>query len=362
MAVGAGVTLTRPGPRSQWSVAAPGSTAPAISISCVAATVCMALGGSPNEGNAGFEEWNGRSWVALPSPPTGQASGAFTGPTDISCTSPRFCAAVGGFTLVDSLEQVAVVETWNGQAWATPDTPVSTAEAGGTISLTDISCVTPTFCMAVGGEPGAPHEGARSPKSGMGAKWSAVPTPSEQGSANLDTVSCTSTDFCLAEGVTEIDTASTVETEPISDTWNGSSWAQTSAPLPMPQDLAGLSQLALSCGSATQCVSVWSSRCPVIRFGGPTGCSMTEGTPALSQMWNGSTWRLVPIPNPSPSSGNSNLVSDIACATGDDCVAVGIAALTATVNGSVVAGIDRVGLIESWDGSRWTAELEPSSN
>jgi hypothetical protein len=99
----------------------------------------------------------------------------------------------------------------------------------------------------------------------------------------------------------------------------------------------------IGCG---HCLSVWSSTWPMVREGGPTPAN--DGFEADSQLWNGSSWSAVTMPNPSPASGQFNFLSDESCVDASDCVVVG-----ATTN------VGSTRLIESWNGSTWMVDSIP---
>ncbi len=353
--VGDGVTLVRPDPTAQWSEAAVGRSPDLGSISCIAAGTCLAIGSSGTTGN--FERWDGESWTTLPVPP-GPTAGSpfFVPPTDLSCVDTSFCVGVGGYTFVagniSGPLQVAVIERWTRGAWSAPlllNPELPTDHS----AVFDVSCVSASFCMAVGDRLQL-HEQALSrawdqtfAEAWDGARWSSVPTPSEDGSAVLQSVSCTSSDFCLAVG--SVEPATSGPSGVIADVWNGSSWvAGTTTP-----ELRGVRDLSSSvstlvCTSQARCLATWSSTWAITRFGGPTPVDAEFS--AASQLWNGSSWKPVPMPNPRPASGQSNILFDESCVTSQACVAVG----------TTTDGINRRSLIESWDGSRWTIDPFPN--
>ena len=70
----------------------------------------------------------------------------------------------------------------------------------------------------------------------------------------------------------------------------------------------------------------------------------------LAEQWNGTSWRILPIPNP-PGMAVSGLLG-VACASSSACMAVGASTTT--------AGAART-LAERWDGTRWTVQTTPHS-
>lgn len=297
-----------------------------------------------SDSGALFEQWDGQSWTSLPAPPTGKIINGqpVTPPTSLSCTSTSFCAAVGGYMANRNLDGglSAVVETWDGQAWAAPQTPVSSSS-----ELSDVSCVGSTFCMAVGKQQPTGGQIEALSESWDGSQWASIPMPAQSGSSLLQSVSCMSANFCLAAGTSEPSDAgqSGDQTEVIAEVWNGSSWTTAASPRSFGHDLS-LSQPVLDCMAQSQCLVVWSSTWPVASQGGPT--PPDAGFSAVSQLWNGTEWSSVPIFNPDPASSGFNVFYDESCASATDC----------TVVGSTIKGANRSSAIESWDGSQWTVE------
>src|SRR5579875_2261649 len=99
------------------------------SVSCAAATTCVAVGG-------GFADWwNGTTWLAM----------ASQGGAGVSCPSVRYCVAVGSQESGDTPQPYAA--KWNGTIWKDMTVPPITGEGGG---LNSISCTGITSCIAVG--------------------------------------------------------------------------------------------------------------------------------------------------------------------------------------------------------------------
>ncbi len=342
-----GVTFTRPGPQAQWATASQPQTNPIASVSCVSGTECMGVG---NDGQtATFSQWNGASWTELPAP-TGTINGQSPIPSQVSCTALNFCVAVGGS--IDNPStfaggETAVIERWDGLAWAAPETPVLATTHPGNVIFWSVSCVSSVFCMAVG-QTEQIHTLA---EEWDGSQWRTTPTPPvDDPSAGLESVSCTSAEFCFALGTQESSDAgpSEPETTIIAEVWNGSSWAKVPAPIPF-GGILSLSRSALACTSPSQCSAVWSSTWALERQGGPTPAH--AGFPAVSQLWNGSSWSVLSMPNPTSSSGQFNILYDESCSAAIDCVAAGT-----TADGYTSPTM----LIESWDGSRWTEDQVPT--
>src|SRR5215470_9085058 len=124
-----------------WQARRSGQIDALAGVSCRSAARCMAAGFYINRSDRGVtlaEAWNGRRWRQRPTP----TPVPFDGLSDISCTGPAFCMAVGG----------GFAERWNGTRWRTVKAPPS----GG---LESVSCASATRCMAVGGGAAAAWNG-----------------------------------------------------------------------------------------------------------------------------------------------------------------------------------------------------------
>jgi hypothetical protein len=164
-------------------------------VSCTSVRFCMAVGSSG--ALTLVEQWNGSTWHMARSPNPRSNSDALDA---VSCTSPSFCAAVGSF----SAGSRTLVEQWNGTRWARSPSPnVGPAQTG----LMGVSCVGTQFCEAVG----IANEGWPLPQfihtfvvAFNGSTWTHVPSPNGTTVRNagnyLNAVSCSSRQFCIAVG------------------------------------------------------------------------------------------------------------------------------------------------------------------
>ena len=150
------------------SVPDPGSDGFLYDVSCASPTFCMAVGSIQVNG-AGWasgltEAWDGASWLVVPSPnyPEDDLGPGFIGGGILisdSCVSAQACVAVGyggGGVNSSSLSYpiLAVVETWDGDAWSLTPTPAPVEPAGGgRADLRGVSCVpdaNDARCVAAG--------------------------------------------------------------------------------------------------------------------------------------------------------------------------------------------------------------------
>ena len=276
-------------------------------VSCASASSCEAGGDfqvqmTSNDPKALAEGWDGNAWQLQHAvAPRGATYNTLSA---ISCVSASFCEAVG-MHFDSAGNQVNLAETWNGHSWVIQATPNSTSQFGAVDnSLYDVSCASAQFCEAVGAGNGATTE------MWNGTSWTAQDRP---GASDVDPqrVSCASTSFCLsADAFGHV------------DTWDGTSWSVGPA-------VAGFSHVSsISCLSATFCEVV--------------GEGLSGQNAAV---WNGTSWAGQATPGPASASFNS-----VSCTTASSCEAVG----QNFQNGQVVT------LAESWDGTAWTIQSSPN--
>jgi hypothetical protein len=164
-------------------------------VSCTAAEACVAVGKYVN--SAGHvvtlaERRSGTEWAVQTTPnPTGSTSSSLSG---VSCTSTTACTAVGSAN-IEGKEFPALVERWNGTAWAIQETP--SPKEGKESSLSGVSCTSAEACSAVGS-----HSGLSLVEQWNGKAWAIEEAPNPTGATNigLSGVSCTSSGFCVAAG------------------------------------------------------------------------------------------------------------------------------------------------------------------
>jgi hypothetical protein len=135
-------------------------------VSCVSTSFCLALTGTA------AEIWNGRAWR------TGaRLRGSFgygPGITAVSCASTKACMAVGNYLTSggpQGYEGFNVAEWWNGSSWRW----LSPAGAGG--GLADVSCTSPTRCMAAGLVPSGLVSQHTLAERWTGSRWQLLATP-----------------------------------------------------------------------------------------------------------------------------------------------------------------------------------------
>src|ERR1039458_1589348 len=93
------------------------------------------------------EQWNGSAWTQV----TGAKVTGSTGTklNDVSCLSATFCTAVGFSTT--AANQMPLAEIWNGTAWSI--TTIAVLPTGASAAtLAGVSCVSGSWCMAAGNQ------------------------------------------------------------------------------------------------------------------------------------------------------------------------------------------------------------------
>jgi hypothetical protein len=354
---------------SAWSAQSAPSPAgasfvPLNAVSCASARSCEAVGGymesgSPNEHKTLEEAWNGKAWALQPA--TGPAGATDNSLGGVSCVSGTFCVAVGSYTDSDG-DTVNLAEIWNGTSWRITSVPTLAAQnAAVDEGLDSVSCVSASFCQAVGsGQDGS-----------FAALWNGtswtVQTITSPGVGALE-VSCATVDFCMS-----VDGSGNV------NTWNGSSWSAGSS-------VPGFRVTSLSCLSASFCEVVgegptgenatawdgtsWTDQAtpgPVSNSFDSVSCSAADSCEAVGQMldsgdqvvplaevWDGTAWTIQPTPDPAAAQETESPLTSVSCASASSCTAVGNYQSASLANYG-----ERQTLAEVWDGTSWSIATTP---
>jgi len=237
---------------NEWKVVpSPGGVESLSGVSCTTFYSCMAVGD-------GAESWNGRAWSIVPTAVLPGIGGSHL--NRVSCVSDGFCAAVGQQTRSNCSAgpscTEALSETWNGREWS-----IVPGAGGAGQFRQDVSCVTLRFCVNVGIRNTATGPEEQRIQSWNGTDWSDVPHPepktpcTELCSAPEDEVltgvSCVSATFCVAVGW--VDFAHGYSISSLVESWNGKEWSF----VPSPNGAGGSTHLnGVSCVSADRCVAV----------------------------------------------------------------------------------------------------------
>ena len=318
----AGATYTSPATvsASSWStmantVTAPGAGSEAGAVSCVTSVFCVAVTGNGGQdagyyGGQGYAElWNGTTWSSMTLPTVPGAS--TTTLIGVSCVTTSYCVAVGQATGPEAL-----IEQWNGTIWT-----VVTTSLGSAVDLRSVSCTSQNFCSAVG-DTGGTEPGLPVAAQWNGSTWSAqtMSLPGFDVSGSLDSTSCTTPSFCMAVGFGQ---NSSSQNGGLAYSWNGSSWTFSA----IYSNALQFVPYAVSCAGLDFCAA-----------GG------ANGAVNLVTFWNGSAWS--PAQNvPSPSAG---ALYGISCFSPTSCTAVGSSGSSGT-NTQVL----------TWNGQSWTQVGQP---
>jgi hypothetical protein len=184
----------------------------------VSAADCSSLTSCEVAGTYGTEtasmllaSWNGRKFTPQGGP-AGFADSRYGAVADLSCASPRSCAAVG------SIGSWSFLAVWNGKTW----TPTKRTAPYSYYDLSGVSCAAADSCVAVG----ALVSGAVS-LVWNGTKWliAGVPGIGPGLSGGFYDVSCPKADRCVATGDYNNDVSPLWWT--LAGYWNGRSWKVT---------------------------------------------------------------------------------------------------------------------------------------
>jgi hypothetical protein len=217
---------------------------------------------------------------------------------------------------------------WDGSSWETIPSPnVESAQAH---ILSDVACVTPSDCWAVGSLITGSFRVRTLVMRWDGTSWEMAEAP-EIGSDpwnGLNDVTCVSASECWAAGFNTTGTASTLIMR-----WDGSTWELHDSPNPGAQ---GNVLHGVTCVSASDCWAVGSSS------------SDAAAKHTLALHWDGAAWEA--SASADALGAQESVLSGVTCVSTSDCWAVGHS----------FNGVNRQSLIERWDGNAWTAVVSPN--
>ena len=343
-------------------------------VSCSTPTACTAGGSYDTASHLGrpvAAGWGGRSWHRQAVPARVGASVA-SGLVGVSCASARTCIAVGYGTATTG-ESTTLAERWDGSRWRIQRSPVP----AGTVSagLSGVSCPSPRTCTAVGQFFNSGQRELPLAERWDGTRWRIQPVPSPAGArrgAELSAVSCPSADRCFAVGQYFTKSGSVA----LGETWKGGRWTVQ----PLPGAVTNTYLLGVTCVTPRACVAVGSYGTEIwngtswrfVPMATPTGgqvislngvsCTSASACTAvgsyftrnagplnLAETWNGTAWRVQATPN--PMAQGRNQLNSVSCTSPRACTAVGVdAASDFSPPG---------GFAEAWDGTRWRLQATP---
>jgi hypothetical protein len=278
-------------------------------VSCASATFCVAVGLEAGKGKKTLVEmWNGSKWSVMPSQNPGKGN-ILEG---VSCSGTMSCVAVGSTWEYSFDSTSTLVESWDGTSWTVVPSP-DVASGNG---LRDVSCTSPTFCVAVGTDENTPTTTQTLVEAWDGSSWTVTPSPNASGFDNLDRISCTSPTNCVAVG--------SYSGQTLVETWDGTNWTITPSPN---NGTNGSVLIGVSCPSASFCVAV----------------GVGDGDGTLTETWDGTSWMVVPSPSPGK---ERNILDAVSCTSTTNCVSTGYLQNKAKLAVQT--------LVESWDGTNWS--------
>jgi hypothetical protein len=300
-------------------------------ISCVLTTDCVAVEGTSSLSDEGttaptrVARWNGSSWkrvgVALP---TGTKSADLEA---VSCKTATSCLVVGDYykSTSSGAPNYPLALIYNGTSLK-PTTAVPLPKGATDVTLTDVSCATTKYCVAIGSA--GPTPGITVSNSGPvilietwnGATWTLrTIATSARAQVEPSAVSCATPAFCVMAGeLTTVSGADSFAFGLYLGSWNGKKLARMAAPaeggaksLPEPGDV--------SCATVSNCAVTG------IVLGDLTG-STPDVTP-FTQIWNGKTWQAAKTASPK---GAQQIWLGVSCYGAHSCETVGGGAASAS--------------------------------
>ena len=258
----------------------------------------------------------------------GTTAGAYEDPGAVSCVSVSFCAAVG-YYVIPNVSTETFIQMWNGTKWSVVSSPNVSAQNN---RLFSVSCASTSFCMAVGFYTGNAQASQTLVEQWNGSTWSVVTSPDTSSTDDdiLYSVSCPTPSFCAAAG--NWDTGTSV-TQTLIENWSAGQWQIRATPNVGSQQYNWLR--GVSCSAAASCMA--------------TGMvNTTAGLQTLVLNWNGTSWSLISSPN---NGSTGSLLVGVSCVTSSFCVAVGDYEQT--------SGNEQT-LIETWNGTAWGIASSPN--
>ena len=289
------------------------------SVSCVSASDCIAVG-STDDGTEVIEtlamKWNGSEWQLMLSPNAGTSNDTLH---SISCVSSSFCMAVGSTQNGSVRETLAMV--WNGTTWSIVSSPSPSTSAN---DLLSVSCVSASYCVAVGDRISSVYKTLALVWNGSG--WSDTASPSVGTVYDyLTSVSCVSVSYCVAVGGTYL---SGYRNNSLAMVWDGATWSIATSPNNSNRYVNVMR--SVSCVSASDCVAV--------------------GNTAMA--WDGATWSAVSVPTYNANNEFRIALTSVSCQSTSECVAVGVE--NAGINHNQTSVMVR-------DGNAWSVVTSPSA-
>lgn len=267
-------------------------------VQCWAVGHCLAVGGSAR--GVLVDRLSGTRWSIVHAPNPGSGGGTPT-LNGLSCIGSRWCLAVGRNRCGGP-----AAERWNGKRWSLVSIDLPECQSG---DLTDVSCASRSFCMAVDSTGGAGGiEGGGIIVTWDGTAWLGYQNGPDNSLNNFFAVSCAAQDACAEVGYTTYTDGDQYGTV---GWWNGHSWRLHELNASDSNDGFAMGARSVSCPSVTFCMAV----------GLEYGTDYPDDA-GLAIARNRSGWgreaHLSPLRN----------AVAVSCASRSDCVAIGTSAAT----------------------------------
>lgn len=319
-----------PAAQASWSSPSwpmPSTVSQFSSSACTSTTFCLLAGYQTGTNSSLVYRWNGSAYAPLTSAST---TSELYG---VGCNSTTLCLAVG--TNYAGGTKLTHAQRFNGTTWSSTTT---TTPASSTYSeLRSVSCPGATSCFAVGHYETATTTSRPLIESWNGTSWTTanISLPAGGTSGELQDVSCSTTTTCTAVGWYD---ANSLPRRPLIQRLSGATWTTQVGVTP---SVATLSQLqGVACTTNTTCNAVG-------LYQDSTGDTTQH---SLAQLWDGSSWTLKTVADPSGSVDAG--LTDISCYATSGCVAVG------TYNNTTT----QEPLAAGWNGTGWALQSVPKAS
>ena len=219
---------------------------------------------------------------------------------NVSCVSTTFCMAIGAYSGQNG-ESETLAESWNGTAWSVVTTPIQAINR-----LSNLTCVSDVLCTAVGSYQLSADVSQTLIEMWNGTAWSIVSSPNVgTDSDSLSGVACTSDTSCMAVGSWTNSSTNVVNT--LAEVWN----ERVAVDRAKSGFLRGRVQRV-----RRRELPVESVQCTAV------GLFHYVADQTLIESWNGTAWSIVPSPN--GAGGENSSLGIISCSSADFCMAMGI--------------------------------------
>jgi hypothetical protein len=234
---------------------------------------------------------------------------------DVSCSSPTVCMAV----------KDSGIQRWNGSEWTAQTLAVP--PGGSSASAQAVSCPSVSACVAVGSYVNGSSELKTLAEAWNGSEWKVQTSPTPASFVNLKSISCLSAGECTAVGASGGNKTFALR-------WNGSEWSLQTTVNPGEETYL----TSVSCGSSSFCMA--------------TGFYLesTSWVP-LAERWNGTEWNTkAPV---KPPGATHSWLNGVSCTSSTACVAVGTKEVNAGTH-------ENQTMAQRWNGTEWTLQTTPN--